>query len=69
MAQEYPTQEQYPTLASTDNFEVWEDRDEGSVILAFNINGVTVAIDRVDFGEFAQVVSDAAKKIRAGGMS
>lgn len=67
MAQEYPTQEQYPTVASSENFEVWEDRDEGSIILAFNLNGVTVAIDQADFAEFARIVGDAAKKIRAGG--
>jgi len=67
MAQEYPTQDQYPTLAASENFEVWEDRDEGTVILAFNINGVTVAIERAEFDEFAQVVADAAKQLRAGG--
>lgn len=67
MAQEYPTQEQYPTLAATDNFEVWQERDEGSVIVAFYVNGVTVAIDEADFDEFARVVGEAAKKMRAGG--
>ena len=67
MAKEYPTQDQYPTLASSDNFEVWEDRDEGAIILAFNVNGVTVAIDEADFGEFARVVADAQKQLSAGG--
>ena len=67
MAKEYTTQDQYPTLASSDNFEVWEDRDEGAIILAFNVNGVTVAIDEADFAEFARVVADAQKQLGAGG--
>ena len=65
MAQEYPTQDQYPTVASSDNFEVWEDQAEDMIILAFNVNGVTVQIERADFEEFARVVAEAQRKLSA----
>lgn len=63
----YSSQDQYPTVASSANFEVWEDKEEGSYILAFNLNGVTVEVDRELFEEFSRVVADAAEHDRSQG--
>jgi hypothetical protein len=67
MAQEYPSQDQYPTVASSENFEIWEDKTEDMIILAFNVNGVTIAVEKSDFDEFARVVAEGQKAFRSGG--
>ncbi len=53
-------EEQYPTVASSENFEIWDDVEDGVYIVSFNPNGVTIAIDYEMFDQFAQVVTDAA---------
>ncbi|MBI2865592.1 MAG: hypothetical protein HYX94_13665 [Chloroflexi bacterium] len=61
----HPSEEQYPTIASSANFEVWEDRDEDAYIFAFNLNGVTIAVDRELLAELRQVVDEAAEYDRS----
>jgi hypothetical protein len=56
--QEYPTEDQYPTIASTENFEIWDDVDDGVYIISFNVNGVTIAIEHELFEEFAKIVAE-----------
>ncbi len=63
-----PSQEQYPTVASSANFEVWEDPEEGAYIVAFNLNGVTVAVDRELFDELSRVIAEAAEYDRSRGV-
>lgn len=58
--------EQLPALATSENFDVYQDEEGEAVVLVFNLNSVTVAIDREDFAEFAQVVADAGKKLGRG---
>lgn len=57
---DFTPEESYPTIASTENFEIWDDVEDGVYIVSFNQNGVTVAIDHEVFDEFAQVVANAA---------
>lgn len=52
--------EQLPALASSDSFDVYQDEEGEAVVLVFNQNAVTVAIDRDDFAEFARVIAEAA---------
>ncbi|MBI2953598.1 MAG: hypothetical protein HYY30_04735 [Chloroflexi bacterium] len=59
--QEYPAQEQYPTIASSENFEIWDDVEDGVYIISFNLNGATIAIDHETFEEFASVIAEASK--------
>ncbi len=58
-----PTDETLPALASSENFDVYQDEEGGAVVLVFNTNAVTVAIDREDFDEFARVIAEAAKNL------
>jgi len=60
-------EEEYPTLAGSENFEIWEDREDDAYVIAFNLNGVTVTVDREDFPSFADVVARAAEHARSGG--
>lgn len=59
--QEFPAQEQYPTIAASEDFEIWDDVEDGVYIISFNPNGVTVAVDHELFEEFAKVVAEAEK--------
>lgn len=64
---EDPTSEEYPTVAATENFEIWDDVEDGVYIVSFNPNGVTVAIDYEMFDEFARAVADASGYHRTQG--
>lgn len=59
--QHYPTEDQYPTIASSENFEIWDDVEDGVYIISFNVNGVTIAIDHELFEEFTKVVAEAER--------
>ncbi len=59
--QEYPNQDQYPTVASSENFEIGDDVEDGVYVLSFNINGVTIAVEHEYFDEFAQAVAEAQR--------
>ncbi len=61
MAQEYPSQDQYPTLASSENFEIWDDVEDDVYIISFNANGVTIAVEHDSFDEFVQVLIEAQR--------
>ncbi|MBI4318700.1 MAG: hypothetical protein HY675_09435 [Chloroflexi bacterium] len=61
-----PTLDEYPTIAASENYEVWEDLDDGVYILSFNVNGVTIAVERDLLEEFADVVQQAARHHRTG---
>lgn len=54
------SEEHYPTIAATENYEIWDDVDDGVYIISFNQNGVTVAVDHEVFDEFVQAVTNAA---------
>ncbi len=58
--------EQLPALASSDNFDVYQDEEGEAIVLVFNTNAVTIAIDREDFAEFARVVAEAARSVDQG---
>jgi len=58
--EDFTPEEHYPTIASTENFEIWDDVEDDVYILSFNQNGVTVAIDHGMFDELAQVIASAA---------
>lgn len=64
---EYPTEEQYPTIAASEYFEVWEDPEDDAFVMSFNLNGVTIAVERELFPDFARVVAQAAEYARSGG--
>ncbi|MBI3966383.1 MAG: hypothetical protein HY329_12190 [Chloroflexi bacterium] len=53
--------EQFPTLASSESFEIWDDPQGDSFVIAFNANGVTVAVNRADFPDLARVIAEAAR--------
>ena len=57
--------EQLPALATSDSFDVYQDDEGDAVVLVFNQNAVTVAIDREDFAEFARVIAEAAANLEA----
>ncbi len=57
--QEHPNEDQYPTIGSSENFEIWDDVEDDVYIISFNVNGVTVAIDHELFGELAKVIAEA----------
>lgn len=59
--QDYPLQEQYPTIASSEDFEVWDDVEDGVYIVSFNANGVTIAVEHELFDEFAKVIAEAER--------
>jgi hypothetical protein len=61
--------DEYPTIAGSEDFEIWEDREDDAYVIAFNLNGVTITVDREEFGDFAQVVARAAEHARSQGMS
>lgn len=61
MEKEFPLQEQYPTIAASENFEIWDDVEDGVYIISFNVNGATIAIDHELFDEFARVVAEAER--------
>lgn len=50
----------FPTVAASENFEVWDDVAGQSFVLAFNLNGVTIAIGHEEFAELARVIAQAA---------
>ena len=60
-----PTSDEYPTVASSENFEVWEDSEDGVYIISFVLNGVTIAVERELLEEFANVIDEAAKYNRS----
>ncbi len=59
--QEHPNEDQYPTIGSSENFEIWDDVEDGVYVLSFNLNGVTIAVEHELFAEFAQVVAEAER--------
>ncbi|MBI2322765.1 MAG: hypothetical protein HYU88_11940 [Chloroflexi bacterium] len=59
----------FPTVAGSENFEIWDDVAGESFVMAFNLNGVTIAVGHEEFAELARVVAQAAaydQKRRAG---
>ncbi len=57
------SEDRYPTLASSEFFEVWEDAEDGDLIVSFNLNGVTIAVERNEFLELARVIHEAAEQL------
>lgn len=57
--QAYPGEDQYPTIAASENFEIWDDVDDGVYIVSFNVNGVTIAIEHELFEEFSKIIAEA----------
>ena len=56
-------EEQLPTLASSEAFDVYQDEEGDAIVLVFNNNAVTIAIDREDFADFARVIAAAAERM------
>lgn len=50
----------FPTVAASENFEIWDDVAGESFVMAFNLNGVTIAVGHEEFAELARVVAQAA---------
>lgn len=59
------SEDRYPTLASSEYFEVWEDAEDGDLIVSFNMNGVTIAVERSEFLELARVIREAAEHLQS----
>lgn len=58
-------EDRYPTIASSECFEVWEDAENGDLTLSFNMNGVTIAVERTEFLELARVIQEAAEHLQS----
>lgn len=58
--------DQFPELASTDNFQVWMDRDDGEITIAFLARGFTVNLDWQEFDELVGALTQARGKLPPG---
>jgi hypothetical protein len=56
--------EQFPELASTDNFQIWMDRDDGEITIAFLARGLTVNLDWQEMDELVGALTRARGKLQ-----
>jgi hypothetical protein len=56
--------DKFPELASTDNFQVWMDREDGEITIAFLARGFTVNLEWQELDELVGALTQARGKLQ-----